>query len=213
MILIGHSQGMGVLKQLITDEIDGNDDLMPRLVAAYLFGGSVQAPEGEVVGGDFTDIPACEAADQSGCVVTWSTYPADYPPVADAIFGAAGGDPFGESEGATRALCVDPLELLGRDLASPVAPTRAPLVGGIPGTEDVDTPFVSLPESLTVSCESTADHDYLAVGIAESTDPRPLDGLVTETLGPAWGLHLVDMTVALDDLVALAAEQADAYAG
>ena len=93
VILIGHSQGTGHLKKLIAEEVDGNDDLMPRLVAAHLFGGAVQVPEGEVVGGDFQDIPACEAADQTGCVVTWSSYPADHPPAPDAIFGAAGGDP------------------------------------------------------------------------------------------------------------------------
>lgn len=211
VILIGHSQGTGHLKRLIAEEIDGSDDLMPRLVAAHLFGGAIQVPEGEVVGGDFQDIPACEAADQTGCVVTWSSYPADYPPAPDAIFGTAGGDPFGESEADTRALCTDPLALLDRELASPVAPTTAPLVGGIPGTEGLETRFVSLPESLTVSCEATDGHDYLSVAIAEDADPRPLDGLITETLGPTWGLHLVDMTVALDDLVDLATAQAEAH--
>jgi hypothetical protein len=84
-------------------------------------------------------------------------------------------------------------------------------VGGIPGTEEIETRFVSLPESLTLSCEATEDHDYLSVAIAENSDPRPLDGLITETLGPTWGLHLVDMTVALDDLVALATAQAEAH--
>jgi hypothetical protein len=211
VILIGHSQGTGHLKRLISDEIDGNEELLPRLVAAHLFGGAVQVPEGEVVGGDYEEVPGCEAADQTGCIVSWSSYPLDYPPAEDAIFGTAGGDPFGEAEGDTRALCTDPLALLDRDLASPVAPTTAPLVGGIPGTEDMDTAFVALPESLTLSCEATDGHDYLAVGIAEDSDPRPLDGLITETLGPTWGLHLVDMTVALDDLVDLAAAQAEAH--
>ena len=86
-------------------------------------------------------------------------------------------------------------------------------MGGIPGTEDMDTRFVSLPDSLALACESTDGHDYLSVAIAEDADPRPLDGLITETLGPTWGLHLVDMTVALDDLVDLAAAEAEAHAG
>ena len=83
----------------------------------------------------------------------------------------------------------------------------------IPGTEGLTTRFVSLPDSLALSCEATEDHDYLSVAIAENSDPRPLDGLITETLGPSWGLHLVDMTVALDDLVDLATAEAEGYTG
>ena len=37
-------------------------------------------------------------------------------------------------------------------------------------------------------------------------------GISVESLGAAWGLHLVDMTVALEDLVALAERQGAAYA-
>ena len=71
--------------------------------------------------------------------------------------------------------------------------------------------FVSLPESLTLACESTDGHDYLSVAIAEDSDPRPLDGLITETLGPSWGLHLVDANIAQQELVDLVHRQAAAY--
>ena len=64
-----------------------------------------------------------------------------------------------------------------------------------------------------MACEATEGHDYLAVGLVDPADERPLDALVNEQLGPTWGLHLIDMTVALDDLVELAAQEGEAYAG
>lgn len=204
VILIGHSQGMSHLVRLIQEEVEDIPTLRDRLVAAYLFGGAVRAPEGDDVGGTFSSIPACRAADQVGCTVTWSSWPEDSPPPAGGIFARAG-------EGG-RALCTDAVDLLGRDHANPVAPVEAPLVGRVEGTDDVDTPFVALPDALDVGCEATDTHDYLSVATADPDDRRPLGSLVTETLDHTWGLHLVDMTVALDDLVELARVQGEAYA-
>jgi hypothetical protein len=205
VILIGHSQGTGHLARLIADEVDGVPEVRDRLVAAHLFGGSIHAPEGELVGGSFQEVPACASADEAGCVVTWSSYPTALPPEADGIFGRA------DDEG--RSLCTDVTDLLGEERSDPVAPVAAPLVGAVPGTEGVETPFISVPDALDVSCETTADHDYLGVAVADPADPRPVQGFVSETLGRTWGLHLVDMTVALDDLVVLARRQGEAYLG
>ncbi|QYG93755.1 DUF3089 domain-containing protein [Iamia sp. SCSIO 61187] len=206
VILVGHSQGTGHLVRLIAEEVDGVPAVQDLLVAAHLFGGSVTAPEGEIVGGSFQDVPACTTADEAGCVVTWSSYPATAPPDESGIFGRAGED--------GRALCVDPTALLGTDRSRAVAPVAAPLIGGaVPGTEGVETPFVALPDALAVTCEATETHDYLAVAAADPADARPLDALLAETLGPSWGLHLVDMTVALDDLVELARRQGEAHGG
>lgn len=206
VVLIGHSQGAGLLSRLLAEEVDDEPAIRERLVAAHLFGTSVQAPEGAGVGGTFDAIGACSAPDDVGCLVTWSSYPATAPPVENAIFGGAGDE-------GQRSLCVDAVALLGREHATAIAPTQAPLVGGIEGTDDLETQFVALPDALDVACESTDGYDYLAVGIADEADPRPVAGLVTETLGPTWGLHLVDMTVALDDLVELAARQGAAFVG
>lgn len=205
VILIGHSQGTGHLVKLIGDEIDDVPALRAQLVAAYLFGGAVQVPEGEGVGGTFDEVGACTAPDEVGCVVTWSSYPATDPPVANAIFGRSAGE-------GTRALCVDAVGLLGRERANPIAPVEAPLIGGIDGVEGIGTRFVALPDAVEVACAATDDHDYLAVSLVDVADSRPLGGLVNERLGPTWGLHLVDMTVALDDLVELARLQGEAYA-
>ena len=61
-MLIGHSQGAGLLTRIIADEIDDEPLLRDRLVSAYILGSTVHVPEGEVVGGDFANVPLCEAA-------------------------------------------------------------------------------------------------------------------------------------------------------
>lgn len=206
VILIGHSQGAGVLSRLIAEEIDDKPDVRTRLVSAHLFGTAVQAPEGELVGGTFDEVPACTKAVDTGCVVTWSSYPADAPPVEGAIFGRAGDD-------GQRALCVDAVGLLDREHAATVAPVRAPLVGGVPGAEGVDTSYIAIPDAVDVACDATEGHDYLAVSLVDDADPRPVETLVEQRLGPTWGLHLYDVTLAYDDLVELAIRQGSAYAG
>src|SRR5690606_40874403 len=45
-VLIGHSQGAGMLSRLIAEEIDDEPLLRDRLVAAYIPGPSRHAPEG-----------------------------------------------------------------------------------------------------------------------------------------------------------------------
>ena len=81
VVLIGHSQGSFVLRQLIASEIDAKPAVRQKLVAAYLLGGNVTVKQGQDVGGDFQHIPACRANKQVGCVVAFSTF--DQPPPAE----------------------------------------------------------------------------------------------------------------------------------
>ncbi|MEO6629725.1 MAG: DUF3089 domain-containing protein, partial [Aquihabitans sp.] len=60
-VLIGHSQGAAVLNQLISKEIDPNEDVRSHLVSAYLAGWSVAVPAGQKVGGDFQNVPSCSS--------------------------------------------------------------------------------------------------------------------------------------------------------
>jgi Protein of unknown function (DUF3089) len=102
VVLIGHSQGAGMLRELIKDEIDSNPSDRKLLVSGLLMGGNVSVPNGGVVGGDFQHLPACQAAIQTGCVVAYSTLlqqpPADtlfavvHGPVATLGGGAASGE-------------------------------------------------------------------------------------------------------------------------
>jgi hypothetical protein len=52
-----------------------------------------------------------------------------------------------------------------------------------------------------------------ATWLQVDADPDPGDHrpLVTQTLGPRWGLHLVDVNLALGNLVGLVGDQSAAY--
>lgn len=216
VVLIGHSQGTGHLINLIAEEIDGEPALRERLVSAILMGGTVAVPDGETVGGSFAEVPACEAADDTGCVIGFSTYPADQPPGDGAFFGRIGGGPTPGGSPDDRALCVDPVALAGGNgLADAIVPTEAPLIGGSNDmaqlTESIDTRYVLLPDALAASCERTGAFDWFGVGRASDADTRPVDALTVQTLGPQWGLHLVDANVALGDLLEVVATQAESF--
>lgn len=221
VILIGHSQGTGILNQLIASEIDANPDLRSRLVSAVLLGGSVRVPDGEDVGGAFKNIPACGAADDIGCVISYSSYPAAAPPVDGAIFGRPGFGPT-PSDGAEtdRALCVDPVALSGGNgIADSIVPVKAPLIGGgdlsAAAAEGLDTRYIVLPGILKASCDRAGAYDFFAAAPASDDDRRTvaIDGLLEERLGPTWGLHLQDSSLAMGNLLEIAAQQADAFTG
>lgn len=59
VVLLGHSQGAGHLRRLLAEELDDDARLRSLLVSAVLLGTSVAVPEGELVGGDLQEIPAC----------------------------------------------------------------------------------------------------------------------------------------------------------
>ena len=79
VVLIGHSQGSGVLTQLIRNEIDGKP-IQSRIVSALLLGTNVAVPKGKDVGGAFKNLPLCRAADQTGCVITYVSFRSTIPP-------------------------------------------------------------------------------------------------------------------------------------
>jgi hypothetical protein len=216
VVLLGHSQGTGHLGQLIATEIDPEPELRDRLVSAILLGGTVNVPDGEDVGGSFENIPACREEDQTGCIISFSTYPLDMPPGETAFFGRTGGGrgPGTEAEDAAnlRALCVDPVELSGGDgISDAVIPTSRAMSSNPELSADIETAFVVLPQALEARCERTENFDYFAVGRASDDDVRAVEGLTTETLGPDWGLHLYDANVAMGNLLRIVAAEAEAF--
>ena len=207
VVLIGHSQGASLLRRLLTEEVEAEEGLRSLLVSAVLLGTSVPEPPAGGAGDAPAGIPACSAEVDSGCVLSFSSYPAASPPAEGALFGRV------RDEGQ-RALCVDPVALAGGDgLADAVLPVKASLLGGTGGFEDLTTPFVSLPGAVRTSCTTTGAYTYLAVEQADPGDPRPVGGMLEQRLGASWGLHLHDANLAQDDLIALVARQADAHAG
>ena len=63
VILIGHSQGSYLLRQLVHDRVDNRKGVRKRLISALLLGGNVTVPEGGNVGGDFQHVPGCRKPD------------------------------------------------------------------------------------------------------------------------------------------------------
>ena len=212
VVLIGHSQGAGLLNRLIAEEIDDDEDERARLVSAMLLGSTVAVPEGEDVGGDFDHVPLCGARDDVGCVISYASFRSTAPPPANSFFGRA--------DDGMVAACTNPASLGGGpgDLHPYFASVSQSILGGEPTPVEwatgvtVDTPFVTLPGIVTAECVSDGGFSYLSVTVnGDPADPRVDD--IGGDLTPEWGLHLVDVNLAMGDLADLVGEQAAAYAG
>ena len=89
---------------------------------AVLLGGNVLVPEGKLVGGDFQNVPACQAAAQTGCVIAYSTFLKE--PPEGSFFGRAQSpllDPGATNEGM-QVLCVNPTLLSQNGGTGPLLP-------------------------------------------------------------------------------------------
>jgi hypothetical protein len=217
-VLIGHSQGAGLLTELIRQEIDGEPALRDRLVGAYILGSSVAVPDGEVVGGDFAEVPLCEAPDQVGCVVTFASFRSTAPPPPGAFFGRP-------RDGEGVAGCVNPASPEGGP--APLHPyflvdqPEGSLLGGIgpaqpcadpARTSEITTPWVTYPDLVTGEYVSDGGFTYLELTVrADPDDPRTDD--IGGDLTPEWGMHLIDANVAMGDIEAMVRQQAEAFTG
>jgi hypothetical protein len=205
-----------MLTRLVASEIDPDPNQLRLLVSALLIGGNVTVAKGEDVGGDFQNIPACRSAEQIGCVVAYSSFSEAPPP--DAIFGTVGGPGSGlEPSGDVEVLCVNPASLSGgTGLLEPYF-SSTPLpgaLGALVGTERVAAvpmAWVSYPGLYNGYCDSTDYANWLQVDVMSTPgDQRPV---VTQTLGPTWGLHLADISIALGNLVDIVRQQGAVFAG
>ncbi len=104
IVLAGHSQGALHLKRLIAEEVRGSP-AAPRLAAAYLIGWPVSVQHDLPALG----FPACAAANQAGCILSWSSFaePADPAAVLKAYAQSPALD--GQLPGTTPMLCTNPL--------------------------------------------------------------------------------------------------------
>jgi hypothetical protein len=104
IILAAHSQGSLHLLRLLQQRIAGKPEAR-RIAAAYLVGWPIS------ISADMPSIglPACDTADQAGCVLSWQSFaePADPQLVTDAYDASVG--PTGLSRAGSPMLCVNPL--------------------------------------------------------------------------------------------------------
>jgi pimeloyl-ACP methyl ester carboxylesterase len=216
VILIGHSQGGNLLRQLLQKEIDGKP-IEPRIVAAALVGSTVAVPKGADMGGSFAHMPLCRSATQTGCIITYESFPSDYPPTPGGLFGAAAGDNM-------VAACTNPAALSGGSgvLHAYLSAHVGEWVNvAQPGAwlkveKPVTTPFVSLPGMLSAECATSNGLNYLAVSVNKSdADARTgeIHGevVVGGQVRREWGLHIVDMNLAQGNLIEIFGQQSKAW--
>jgi hypothetical protein len=219
VVLIGHSQGSGILTELIRREIDGRP-AQKRLVSAILMGTVLAVPKGADVGGDFTSVPLCRSPRQTGCAIAYASFRDNAPPPANSRFGR----PRGPRPGMAAA-CVNPANLAGGEgalhayLASGngmIANASRPAPQWVKG-KTIATRFVSVPGMLTARCVATPDFNYLAVHV--NPDPSGIragdingDVVAGGKVQADWGLHLIDANLAMGNLVEIVRDEGRAWA-
>ena len=192
-VVIGDSQGAAMLNLLLARLVDDVPALRSRLVTAIILGGNVEAQAGQLAGGTFKHIPACSRPGETGCVIAYSSFPST--PPADSLFGRPGqGVSLQSGQTARQGLqvvCVNPGALSGGPA------TLAPVFPSLLRAES--TPWVSYPGLYTARCEHSDGASWL--NVTKATGPADHRPTVTENLGPAYGYHSWDLSLAQDNLV------------
>ena len=205
VVLVGHSQGTFVLRQLLREEVDGSRRARRRIVSAVLLGGNVTVKKGRDRGGDFKNIRACRSARQVGCVIAFSAFNETPPP--NALCGRT-------SDPALEILCTNPAALSGgAGRVTPVYPTKPfaeSVIGSAAnlatqGLPKPRTPWTAFPDSFVARCSKAAGASVLQV--------RGVDDVFTLAPVPdaTWGVHLADGNIALGDLTNVVRRQIAAY--
>jgi hypothetical protein len=207
-VLIGHSQGSDMLRQLIRQEIDGRP-IQSQLVSAILAGINIAVPKGKDVGGLFQSVPLCRAPDQTGCVVAYASFRATSPPPPNSLFGRV-------VQPGMEAACVAPAQLLGHPSLHAYFSASTPPHVWVRPEQKIDTPWVSLPGLLSGNCVSHEHGSYLEITLhpdpaGRRTNDIPGDLISNGMVVPMWGLHLVDVNLVLGDLIELVGRQTKAY--
>jgi len=216
VVLIGHSQGTRMLRQLLRERIEPDEKADKRIVSAVLVGGNVVVPRGGEVGGDFRRMPLCRKRDQIHCVLAWSAF-GETPP-ANARYGivpttpAAEPAPYGPDY---EIACVNPasperntevaLHTLLRSDVRPGAVGLAELAGPLGPPPTAPTPWLRPAQRYRAHCAHTGGGHVLMVR------PGPGAPALGPFPDPGWGLHVAEMSLTLGDTVAMVAAQIAAY--
>lgn len=218
VVLIGHSQGAGLIARLIAQEIEGKP-AEKQFVSGIILGSAVMAPDGKDTGGSYKSIPLCRSDTQTGCVISYASFRDTNPPPAASRFGRAAG--------GNVAACNNPANLAtGKGTPDSYFLARGFLNGSGGQTQPawaspepkVTTPFVKVPGLVSTQCVKRGDFSYLEMHVnADPADKRTdeLGGEVIRPTGPdlAWGLHLIDVDHSMGDLVRIVKAQSNAWKG
>ena len=215
-VLVGHSQGSFILTRLIREEIEGKA-VQGRLISAIIPGTTIAVPSGKDSGGAFLSVPVCRLPSQSGCVIVYASFRSNVAPPVNTLFGRVAG-------AGMKAACVNPAALAGGSgelhsylsasgstITAPIAPKP-----WVTPEKPINTPWVSVPALLTAECKSNANATYLEVTVhANPADPRADDitGDISANgqVQANWGLHLIDMNLAMGNLLEIVGQQSKAW--
>lgn len=214
VVLIGHSQGAGILSTLLRQDIS-NNPVADQIVSALIIGNNFAVP----VDGSPSAFPLCEAAEQTGCVVSFVAFRDELPPPDHSRFGRV-------EEAAMEAACVNPAALRGQPtLDAYLAAGSTGIAAGSEGAApdwlrsgvEIGTPFVKVPGLLEAECRRDRGFHFLSVRtLGDPAGPRT-DRIGGDVVGPTgevaadWGLHLIDMHLVMGDLLALVERQGGSW--
>ena len=216
VVLIGHSQGAGMVAGLLGADVYGKP-AQAQLVSAIIIGAPLAVPVGKDTGGDLKSMTLCTSSSQLGCVIDYSTFRETSPPPDNTFFAR----PRGDAQPGLEAACVNPANLsgswgeakayFGASYVEPNAPPW-PWVKG----KTIDTPFVAVPGLITAECVRTGPFHYLAIRLHPKPDgPRATDIPGDIVFGGAtlknWGLHLIDVDLFMGNLVDIVHDEGQAW--
>ena len=178
IILAGHSQGALHLTTLLKNKIAGTP-LAKRIVAAYVIGWPISLDTDMAALG----LPACQTADQKGCILGWATFadPANPEMVTSAYDGTIGFD--GRPRADTRMLCTNPLTGTPDAAATPEAN-----LGTLKPTEGFKSGSL-IAGKIGAKCDDT--RGLLMIGDADVAKNYVVAGYVL----PGNNYHVYDITL------------------
>ena len=212
-VLIGHSEGTGLLGHLIIDRIEHNPVVRQHLVSALLIGGNLPVRTNGLLLFKDQQIQPCRSDVQTGCVIGYDSFSAPPPP----------GSKFGRQSSATldgypvETLCTNPASLSGGSgtldslyrTQLPTQDVAGSTTNGIFASDPPtsSTPWIEFDGQYTARCIQSRGANVLMV------TPLPHAPALTAAPSAAWGLHLDDPNVALGNLVTIVRSEASAYVG
>lgn len=183
-MLIGHSEGSFLFKQLIANEYPSFKKLM---ISAILLGGDVAVDAHN----RFNGVPACTSPSQTHCIVAYSSW--GHTPPKDGMFQDV-------NNASQHVLCVNPAALGGG--STRITPIFAGInpQGIVPyGSLYVAYHWIEFPGLYTARCVRQGSRAWLLISrLHTQGDHRPT---VTEALGPTWGLHAADVNITLANIL------------
>ena len=179
-MLIGHSEGTGLLGQLIINRIEHNPTVRQRLVSAVLTGGNLPVrTNGQLLFKD-QQIQPCRSDDQTGCVIGYDSFSAPAP--RHSKFGRQPSPTLGGYP--VKTLCTNPASLPGGSGALeslyrvqlPTQQVAGSTADGIFGSDapTAVTPWIELDGQYSARCVQSDGASVLMVTPLGNAPARPL---------------------------------------